>query len=128
MVVLGVILLTRFADTDLLKLLAVWTASKAQQIDTLDSSQPRAIAVRTRPVHRGGLEHRIGLTSDIAPEISVQVFSKVAGVLEELTVETGDHVQGGQVLGRIEWRELAARVDQAAALERLSVEYTGRRW
>jgi multidrug efflux pump subunit AcrA (membrane-fusion protein) len=67
-------------------------------------------------VRRGDLEHRIGLSGDIEPEVSVQVFSKVAGVLEDLAIETGDSVQAGQLLGRIEWRELAARVDQATAL------------
>ena len=115
-VVLGAILLIRFADTDTLKHRAARTASKAQSVEPSRNPQPRAIAVRVVSVHRGELDHRIGLTGDIEAEVSVQVFSKVAGVLEELTVEAGDHVQAGQLLGRIEWRELAARVDQATAL------------
>ena len=116
LVLLGAILLTRITDTDLLTRLMTWTTSNAQQLEPPKSSQPRAIAVRSQSVRRGDLEHRIGLTGDIEAEVSVQVYSKVAGVLEELAVETGDSVQTGQLLGRIEWRELAARVDQATAL------------
>jgi HlyD family secretion protein len=115
-VALGTALLMLVADLDLLRRRVAQLASTPPQLQSPEPAQPRAVAIRSLPVRRSDLEQRIGLTGDIEAEVSVQVFSKVAGVLEELAVETGDYVHAGQLLGRIEWRELAARVDQAAAL------------
>ena len=99
-----------------LDLLGIASYANAPTTRPPQGAKPRAIAVKTASVRRGDLEHRINLTGDVEAEFSVQVLSKVAGVLEELSVETGDHVTAGQSLCRIEWQELAARVDQAAAL------------
>ena len=114
-VVLGVALLMLFTGGDPLRLLRASSAPDTQQLTRPQPPTPRSIPVKTAPVRRGDLEHRIGFTGDIVAEASVQVFSKVAGVLEELSVERGDRVSAGQPLGRIEWRELEAHVDQARA-------------
>ncbi|HXH09811.1 MAG TPA: hypothetical protein VNP04_08635 [Alphaproteobacteria bacterium] len=79
-----------------LNLLGIASYANAPTIAPPQGAKPRAIAVKTASVRRGDLEHRINLTGDVEAEFSVHVLSKVAGVLEELSVETGDRVTAGR--------------------------------
>ncbi|RMF94199.1 MAG: efflux RND transporter periplasmic adaptor subunit [Nitrospinota bacterium] len=85
----------------------------AQGKATMRSPPPLSVAVA--PVRRGTLDRRISFTGDVLPQSVVQVHAQIAGVVEELTVEEGDTVQRGEVLGLVEHRELAAQVRQAEA-------------
>jgi len=116
LIAVGAAALTLLTGKNPLDPLGITSRASAPKVEPPQGTKPRAIPVKTAPVRRGTLERRINLTGDVEAEFAVQVFSKVAGVLEELLVQTGDRVTAGQSLGRIEWRELAARVDQAAAL------------
>jgi len=57
----------------------------------------------------------ISLTADIAPSKQVQVVPKVSGTLEEVYVELGDRVEKGQVIARVDPKDIALQVKQAQA-------------
>ncbi len=57
----------------------------------------------------------ISLTADIAPARQVQVMPRVSGTLEEILVELGDRVEKGQVIARIDSKDIALQVKQAEA-------------
>lgn len=57
----------------------------------------------------------ISLTADIAPFRKVQVVPEVNGTLDEILVDMGSKVEKGQVIARIDSREIALQVEQAEA-------------
>jgi len=66
----------------------------------------------------------ISLTADITPSKQVQVMPKVNGTLKELSVELGDKVEKGQVIAKIDSKDIAPQVKQAeAALISAQVNY-----
>ncbi len=66
----------------------------------------------------------ISLTADIAPLKQVQVIPKVNGTLEEILVELGDRVKKGQIIAKIDPKDIALQVKQAeAALISAKVNY-----
>ena len=80
--------------------------------------QPPAVKpfpVQTVIAWRGTLTQSISATGDILAEARVEVFPKIAGHLEELSVEEGDAVRAGQMIARIADAEFQARVARAAA-------------
>ena len=82
------------------------------------AQQPPAVKpspVQTVLARRGTLTQSIAATGDILAEARVEVFPKIAGHLEELSVEEGDEVRSGQVIARIADAEFQARVARAAA-------------
>jgi multidrug efflux pump subunit AcrA (membrane-fusion protein) len=82
------------------------------------SKTKRAVSVETVSVKRGSLERRLNLTGTVRSEATVDVFSKVAGTLEELHVEQGDRITEDQTIGKVEGEEREAQVQEAeAALE-----------
>ena len=89
---------------------------------TVDSpaaaQQPPAVKpfpVQTIIARRGTLTQSIAATGDIVAEARVEVFPKIAGHLEELSIEEGDAVRAGQMIARIANAEFQAHVDRAAA-------------
>ena len=89
---------------------------------TADSpaAAPQPPAVKPFPVQtiiarRGTLTQSISATGDILAEARVEVFPKIAGHLEELSVEEGEAVRAGQMIARIANVEFQVRVDRAAA-------------
>ena len=71
--------------------------------------------VQTVIARRGTLTQSISATGDILAEARVEVFPKIAGHLDELSVEEGDAVRAGQMIARIANVEFQVRVDRAAA-------------
>lgn len=57
----------------------------------------------------------ISLTADISPARQVQVMLKVGGTLEEIFVELGDKVEKGEVIAKIDSKDVALQVKQAEA-------------
>jgi len=65
----------------------------------------------------------IALTASgyIVPRRRVEVSSKISGRVEELLVDRGDVVQAGQILARLDDREIRAQLEQASAARRAAV-------
>lgn len=57
----------------------------------------------------------ISLTADIAPSKKVQVVPEVNGTLEEISVDLGSQVKKGEVVARIDSKDIALQVKQAEA-------------
>ena len=101
---------------------AILTYTYLSPMPTVDSPaaahQPPAVKpfpVQTVIARRGSLTQSISATGDILAEARVEVFPKIAGHLEELSVEAGDAVRAGQMIARIANAEFQARVARAAA-------------
>jgi RND family efflux transporter MFP subunit len=63
----------------------------------------------------GSFDERISLIGSLRPIAEVSVMSKVAGRVEKVMVDVGDHVSEGQLLAQVEDRELLQQVQQAEA-------------
>lgn len=72
---------------------------------------PVAVAV----VEEGSITDELSLTGNIEAAVDVDLYSKVAGRLEELKKEAGDRVGKGEVLALIDDEDLEARLNQARA-------------
>ena len=84
-------------------------------------------AQETAPVERRDLEIRAEASGQIEPVRVVEVKSKISGELTRITVETGDEVQQGALIGTIDPRDVRNSYAQAAAdmeLARARVEIT----
>ena len=80
----------------------------------------------TAGVERRSLEVMVGSAGVVEPLASVEVKSKASGEVLELKVETGDDVNAGDLMVRIDPRTVQNRLDQAeaelkAALSRRSI-------
>jgi HlyD family secretion protein len=80
------------------------------------------IPVQVTPVKRGDLTFFFNATGDILPLMQVDLFPKVSGYLEKISVNLGDSVRQGQVIAQIDRndflykvREIEAKVAQAKA-------------
>jgi HlyD family secretion protein len=80
------------------------------------------IPVQVTPVKRGDLTYFFNATGDISPLMQVDLFPKVSGYLEEISVNIGDSVRQGQVIAQIDRsdflhkvHEMEAKVAQAKA-------------
>jgi multidrug efflux pump subunit AcrA (membrane-fusion protein) len=80
------------------------------------------IPVQVTPVKRGNLTYFFNATGDISPLMQVDLFPKVSGYLEKISVNLGDSVRQGQVVAQIDRsdflykvREMEAKVAQAKA-------------
>ncbi len=69
----------------------------------------------TIPVPRKDVTVRITANGDVVPVQRLNLNPKTAGRLAKLYVEQGDRVQPGQIIARMDSRELEAQRDQAAA-------------
>ena len=80
----------------------------------------------TAGVERRSLEVMVGSAGVVEPLATVEVKSKASGEVLELMVETGDYVNSGELMVRIDPRTVRNRLDQAdaelkAALSRRSI-------
>jgi HlyD family secretion protein len=80
------------------------------------------IPVQVSPVVRRSLTYSLIATGDIIPVMQVDLYPKVSGYLEKISVQIGDSVRQGQVLAQIDRaeflqkvREVEAKVAQAKA-------------
>ena len=77
---------------------------------------PNAVTpVEVTAVERGAIARSISVPGAVEPIRSVGVNAQVAGVLLAVNVEEGDYVQRGQVLARVDDRELRAQLVSAEA-------------
>src|SRR5512139_1337557 len=80
------------------------------------------IPVQISPVVHQDLTYSLVANGDIAPLMQVDLFPKVSGYLEKISVQMGDSVRQGQVVAQIDQpeflekvREIDAKVAQAKA-------------
>jgi len=92
----------------------VWLRVPAALVEVLAGAREVEVvrAVRSEP----SME-RVVLTAGgyVVPRRRVEVSSKISGRVVELPVERGDYVRAGQVLARLDDREIRAQLDQARA-------------
>jgi multidrug efflux pump subunit AcrA (membrane-fusion protein) len=88
------------------------------------SSQKRAapqrlgqgeIPVQVTPVKRGDLSYFFNATGDILPLMQIDLFPKVSGYLEKISVHLGDSVQQGQVIAQIDRNDFLYKVHEIEA-------------
>lgn len=82
-------------------------------------SQPKvdAIASMTVPVEAQNLTVRITSSGTVQPVQRVNLSPKGSGRIAELFVEQGDRVEAGQIVARMESRDVEAQLAQAKARE-----------
>ena len=80
----------------------LWRAATAQ------------LTVRLAPVGSGVAEQVYGLGT-VGADVQSSVGFKIAGVINEIDANEGDHVKAGTVLARLDARDIAAQVEQARA-------------
>jgi multidrug efflux pump subunit AcrA (membrane-fusion protein) len=80
------------------------------------------IPVQVTAVKRGNLTYFFNATGDISPLMQVDLFPKVSGYLEKISVNLGDSIRQGQVVAQIDRsdflhkvHEMEAKVAQAQA-------------
>ena len=97
-------------------------AQSAAAVPKRKTSKP--LPVHVIEVQRGTIRQQTSATGDILAAAKVEVFSKVEGRVDDLSVEQGDVVQQGQVIAHIADDELEAKVERAAAqLEAIQAEW-----
>ncbi len=73
------------------------------------------MTVELAPVRRADLADHLTVVGNLTGAATVQVVPKVSGRLSEVLVRLGDPVRRGQVLARVEDREIREQVKQAEA-------------
>jgi RND family efflux transporter MFP subunit len=72
-----------------------------------------AIEVKTAPVIERRTNRSVEVVGSLVAEDEVTISSQASGNLAEITVDLGSAVRSGQVIARIDQRELKLKVDQA---------------
>lgn len=73
----------------------------------------QAVAIRTAKVSRIAIQRQVELAGTLASSDQVRVSGEVAGIVREVAVELGSRVRAGDVIVRLDARELALAVDRA---------------
>jgi RND family efflux transporter MFP subunit len=73
------------------------------------------MAVELAPVTRAAVAEEIAVVGNLIGQATVDVVPKVNGRLESVTVKLGDPVRRGQVIARLDDREIREQVRQAEA-------------
>lgn len=114
--------LSRFTAL-LLALLLVAPGCKPDDEEEEAEAIARDVPVETVEARRGDLREAIVTTSTVDSRNAVDVMAEIPGTLVSLTVEQGDVVERGQLIGRVNRAELDLGVDSArAAVARLEAE------
>jgi len=72
-----------------------------------------AVHVDTAPLQRISIERRVDLSGTLVSPDQARVSSEVAGIIREVGVQLGSEVRVGDVLARIEPRELTLALERA---------------
>jgi len=87
--------------------------SACQRGGAQEPPQSGAADVRAEPVTRTELTRPITAAGTLGPKDEIALSFKIAGVIEELGVDAGDEVHAGQMLARLDLREIDAAVARA---------------
>ena len=86
--------------------------------------QAEAITVAAEPITRAELCQEVSIPAEFRPYAQVELHAKVAGYVDQLSVDIGDRVKAGQLLAKLEVPELLAERDHAlAAQKRAEADY-----
>ena len=102
-------------------------AIRARQVPVAPggTARTRAVQVRAVPAVRGTIVTRAIYAGEVTARARVDVFSRIAGVVAAVPVHEGDMVRRGQVVARLDPKELRFQVEQARAsvnTQRVAVE------
>lgn len=81
----------------------------------VSAQTPAAVQAPTATVSRGDLAITIEGSGSVQPARNVGIPFQAAGMVREVLVQAGDHVKSGQVLARLDNRELELSVHQSEA-------------
>jgi RND family efflux transporter MFP subunit len=100
-----------------------WFGHSATEADDAEHPVAGDVAVAAvARVQRGALENTLTIAGEFKPFQDVDVHAKVAGYINKIYVDVGDHVKQGQMLAVLEVPELAAQLSGADAQVRRSRE------
>ena len=91
------------------------TAEVATTRDMLESAAARGPRVQVVTATKSPEKRNVRLLGDARPYVTATIFTKVAGYLKTVSVDKGDQVKAGQVLGEIDSAETDALYDAAVA-------------
>jgi RND family efflux transporter MFP subunit len=92
-----------------------------------DSSATRVVDVRTRTVRADTFVDRLHMTGTVEAERTVELTAQESGQVREIAAEKGTRLREGEVIVRIDARELRAQLDQARAQAEMARETWERR-
>jgi RND family efflux transporter MFP subunit len=104
--------------------ICVWRATTGNARTEVLS--PKVLAVAVAHVMREDLAQQIVCDAELRPNQEVDLHAKVAGYLEKIMVDIGDHVEAGQLLATIEIPELQDDINRATAMEKRSEQEVAR--
>lgn len=85
-----------------------------------EKQQTPAVNVKVEKITLGSLSEKIVLSGETKATVDVTYASEVAGRVEALKADLGQHIKKGAVLARIDYTSLKARQDQAQAAYQLA--------
>jgi HlyD family secretion protein len=89
-----------------------------------DGARAGQSAFKTERISRGDIEQRVIATGKIEPFSTVEIRSKVDGIVKSIAVDEGDSIKKGEVLIELDKDILISRVNEArAALEKARARY-----
>ena len=88
-------------------------ACSRSSADAAPRSEIPSVAVA--PVTRGDLSQVLTIAAEFRPYQEIDVHAKVAGYLQTITVDVGDHVKAGQLLAVLEIPELRNQLQEDEA-------------
>lgn len=80
-------------------------------------SGPETQVVAVVPLSKQSLSREVTLHGEFRAYQSVEVHAKVAGYIQRIFVDVGDRVASGQLLATLEVPEMAAELEEAAAVK-----------
>jgi membrane fusion protein (multidrug efflux system) len=104
--------------------LLVFVAASARAVSGCRDAESTAAAAATTEhrvdvaalaVQVTDLESSLQISGSLGPETRVGIVSKLPGTLSQVNVDIGDRVRAGQVVARLDRREVDAQVDAAEA-------------
>ncbi len=101
--------------------LIVLSACKREEVQApgkKGGNRPAAVQVQTTPVQRMSVQRQVDLSGTLMSPDQAKVSSEVAGVVRQVLVELGHEVKPGQVLVKLDPRELELALRSAISLLR----------
>ncbi len=101
------------------------TACRQTGHETADSSQgPRAKTplVAVTPVTRDSLSRQLVFDAEFRPYQDIDLHAHVAGFVQQMNVDVGDHVTNGQLVAAIEIPEFKEELERALAVKHRAEE------
>src|SRR5262245_59493032 len=103
-----------------------WFGHSTEADDTENAPPSDLVIAAVVKVQRGPMDSTLTIAGEFKPFQDVDVHAKVAGYIQKIYVDVGDHVKQGQTLAVLEVPELAAQLSGADAAVRRATEEIGR--